>query len=72
MTVMRILSGLVGMAWILFGVFLFCQDGHGFWHRVAVPIGFVGTGWYFLGFAITGRRGIAWYSNRSRKRDDRL
>jgi hypothetical protein len=57
MKVLRIAGGVFGVAWIVFGLYCFIPDGdHGLARRLFVGIGFIGTGIYFLNFAITGRQ----------------
>lgn len=70
MKIMRLLGGLLGVIWILVGVLLFFQEEHGFGRKVIVPIGFLGTGWYFLGYAFTGTRAFFWYRRKSRSMVD--
>ena len=62
MKILRLLSGLLGLMGIFMGVvFLIFPEKGNFWGRWIVPIGFLGTGWYFLGYAFTGTRAFFWY-----------
>lgn len=62
MKILRVLSGLLGLMGIFMGVvFLIFPEKDGFWGRWIVPIGFLWTGWYFLGYAFTGTRAFCWY-----------
>lgn len=70
MRIMRLLGGLLGVLWMLVGVSLFFQEEQGFWRKVIVPIGFVGAGWYFLGYAFTGTRTFFWFGRKSRSKDN--
>jgi hypothetical protein len=67
MKVLRVLAGLLGLMGLCMGTaFLFDPERDGFWSRWVVPIGFLGTGWYFLGYAFTGARAFLWYKRKSR------
>lgn len=71
MKVLRVMGGLLGLMGIFMGaVFLIFPEKGGFWSRWVVPIGFLGTGWYFLGYAFTGARAFFWYRRKSRSKID--
>lgn len=71
MKVFRALSGLLGLVAIFMGVvFLIFPEKEDFWGRWVVPIGFLGTGWYFLGYALTGTVAFFWYRSKSRPKID--
>jgi hypothetical protein len=66
MKAVRMLGGLLGLAGILMGVlFLIFPEEHNVWRRWVVPIGFLGAGWYFLGYAFTGTRSLFWFRRKS-------
>lgn len=55
--VLRMVGGILGVAWISFGLYCFIPDhDHGLARRLLVGIGFIGTGIYLLNFAVTGRQ----------------
>lgn len=69
MKALRMLGGLLGLAGILMGVmFLIFPEEDSVWGRLVVPIGFLGAGWYFLGYAFTGTRSFFWFRCRSIKK----
>ena len=67
--ILRVLGGLLGLMGIVLGVALLVYpDKDGLWRHWIVPIGFLGTGWYFLGYAFTGTRAFLWFRRKSRSR----
>lgn len=71
MKALRVLGGTLGLMGLLMGVaLLLFPEQDGFWRRWVVPIGFLGTGWFFLGYAFTGTRSFFWHRRRPRSRID--
>ena len=62
--VMRILGFLMGVAWIVFGVFLLFRYGVENGTRAFASVSIVGAGLYFVNYAFTGRSTF-----RNRERD---
>lgn len=53
--VMRILGLLMGVAWIIFGVFLLIRYGVLDGARAFAAVSMIGAGLYFVNYAFTGR-----------------
>lgn len=71
MKALRVMAGFLGLMGIFIAiVFLVFPEKDGFWGRWIVPIGLLGTGWYFLGYAFTGTRAFFWYRRISRSKID--
>ncbi len=54
-TMMRILGLLMGIAWIVFGVFILFRYGIEGATRAFVAVSMIGAGLYFVNYAFTGR-----------------
>jgi hypothetical protein len=52
---MRILGFLMGLAWIVFGIFIMARREIEGTARVFVAIAIIGAGLYFINYALTGR-----------------
>ena len=71
MKILRVLGGFLGVMGVALGVALFVYpDKDGLWRHWIVPLGFLGTGWYFLGYAIKGTRAFLWFRRKSRSTID--
>lgn len=53
--VMRVLGLLMGIAWIVFGVFLLFRYGVENGARAFAAVSMIGAGFYFINYAFTGR-----------------
>lgn len=54
-TMMRILGLLMGVAWIVFGVFILFRHGIEGTARAFAAVSMIGAGLYFINYAFTGR-----------------
>ena len=54
-SILRTMGLILGIAWILFGIWVYKADLAGGWYSVVVAIGFIGTGVYFINYGLTGR-----------------
>lgn len=67
MKVWRALGGVLGIASFVMGIlFLIFPERADFWGRWIVPVGLLGTGWYFLGYAFTGTARFHWFRRNAR------
>ena len=55
LSVMRVLGFLMGIAWIVFGVFILLRHEVEGSTRVLGAIAIIGAGLYFINYAFTGR-----------------
>jgi hypothetical protein len=53
--VMRVLGMLMGVAWIVFGMFLLFRYGFEDKARAFAAVSMIGAGLYFVNYAFTGR-----------------